>query len=306
MKKSDLIESWLNSEISEDEAILILERMKHDDHFTKEMVDSGEMHACLYTIFHEDKSFEELKLHQEAKSPDEIEDQIMHMIADGAPRQKDKKKRITVIDLPQKITVKTSSFEEKKNYWPMLGGIAALLVIILSIAVLTKKETPVEVVDENQSLSEDEKVSLVKDRDKEKNKTKPQKKNRVVKDLKPLKPLPRKTEKKESQTQVADLEPKTPKKEMEKKESLVPQTETTPQFIGHFTANSDYSSILRKDENIDVVKDLKIMNGDVLSTSFEAGAEISLQDGSTIIVDPSSELSISAQKISVTKGKARF
>ena len=87
MKKRELIESWLNSEISEDEAILLLERMKHDESFTKELIEVGEVHACLYTIFHEDTSFDELKLHQQSKSPDEIEDQIMHLISAGTSKK---------------------------------------------------------------------------------------------------------------------------------------------------------------------------------------------------------------------------
>ncbi|MCM8526432.1 MAG: hypothetical protein NE327_07955, partial [Lentisphaeraceae bacterium] len=169
MKKSDLIESWLNSEISEDEAILILERMKHDDSFTKEMVSSGEIHAALYTIFHEDNSFEQLKLSEQSKSPEEIENQIMSLIAAGDPKEKEKKKRITVIDLPQHVTVQTKSFEKPKNYWPLFGAVAAILVLILSIAILTKKdEAPQETVEKNRSLSKDENISLVKDQRKKK------------------------------------------------------------------------------------------------------------------------------------------
>jgi len=174
VRKSDLIESWLNSEITEDEAILLLERMKHDDKFTKELVEAGEVHACLYTIFHEDTSFDELKLHELSKSPDEIEDQIMHMISVGQGKEKTKKKRITIIDLPQNVTTKTKSFEKPKNYWPIIAAVAAILLIIITLSILTKPaEPPQNIAKEPGGSLTTEGVVLVKD-----NKHRP---NKVVK-----------------------------------------------------------------------------------------------------------------------------
>ena len=192
MKKSELIESWLNSEISEDEAILILERMKHDDSFTKELLSSGEIHAALYTIFHEDNSFEQLKLNASSKSPEEIEDQIMQMIAAG--EVKEKKKRITIIDLPQQINVKTKSFQKPKNYWPLFGAVAAILVLIFSIATLTKKREAPLTVEQNRSLTKDENISLVQDQKEKqvviKDSQQPEVKTELVKNIPELKNSP--------------------------------------------------------------------------------------------------------------------
>ena len=304
MKKSDLIESWLNSEISEDEAILILERMKHDDSFTKELVNSGEIHAALYTIFHEDTSFDDLKLLQQSKSPDEIEDQIMGLIAAGEPKSKEKKKRITVIDLPQNVTVKTKSFEETKNYWPLFASVAALLVLVFSIALFSKSEDVESTTVENNSLAKDEQVSLVKDKKKTKEvqvKKKNVVKNRETKNhqAQPLKEVPLKKV-------VAEVEKKQAPQDSPPKESPNLKPDNVLEAMGHFTEASDYGTVSRKGEVLDVAEGMKVLPGDVLSTSFESGTAIKLSDGSTIFVDPSTELVLSPQKITVVKGHARF
>ena len=297
MKKKDLIESWLNSEITEDEAILLLERMKHDDKFTKELVEAGEVHACLYTIFHEDTSFDALKLHELSKSPDEIEDQIMQMISDGPPKEKSRKKRITVVDLPQNVTAKTKSFEKSKNYWPLVGGIAAILAIILTISIFSEPEVKEELTKGAEGSLENERISLIKDnKKKEKSKTKSE---RIISD-KNNNPL-QKPDKKLVQ-----------KREIPKKETIdkldLPQEPVIvkTEVLGEFSELPEYSSLIRNGQEIEINNRTKIRSGDELATSFESKAKVKLTDGSLISLQESTGISFFAQKIIIKKGKAYF
>ena len=297
MKKSDLIEAWLNSEISEDEAILLLERLKHDESFKKELVNSGEIHAALYTVFHEDNSFEQLKLHEASKSPDEIEDQIMNMIAAGNSKGNEKKKRITVIDLPQNVMVKTKSFEKSRNYWPLFGSIAAILAIILSVAILSKKDKPQQAVEKNHSVSEDETVSLVKD---PKKKIPQQKKNdRIQSKESPSEGLKVVSKAEASAKKVEVAEPKNQKTEVvtEVKNILA---------LGEVEGASEYCSILRKGKSTDVVPGIKIEEGDELSTSFESPVKVKLHDGSYVELGMNSTAIFSNQKITILSGFGVF
>ena len=304
MKKSDLIESWLNSEISEDEAILILERMKHDDSFTKELVSSGEIHAALYTIYHEDNSFEQLKLNEASKSPEEIEEQIMHMIAAGEPKEKEKKKRITIIDLPQNITVKTKSFEKPKNYWPLFSAVAALLVIILTIAVLTKQSEPLETVEQDRSLSKDENISLVKDQIKKQAETKDSQKaeveTRVVKNLPELK-KPETTAPLEK-TKIVEMVK--PEKKAELKQTVVEVKKLLR--VGHVEGKSEYCSITRNGKSLDVVAGIDLLSGDELFTSSQSPITVRLFDGSYVKLATNSALKLNRQKAVLTSGEALF
>lgn len=300
MKKSDLIEAWLNSEISEDEAILILERLKHDESFKKELVNSGEIHAALYTIFHEENSFEQLKLHEASKSPDEIEDQIMHMIASGNSKVNEKKKRITVIDLPQNVRLKTKRFEKPRNYWPLFGSIAAILAIILSIAILSKKDTSPQAVEKNHSLSEDETVSLVEDAKKKTSQNKKNQdhfqKNENKQTVKPLKVV----------SKEEDLSKKAEAVEPEKQGTQVVIEARNLLDLGLVEGASEYCTILRKGSVIDVVPGIKIEEGDELSTSYESPVKVKLHDGSYVELGMNSTAIFSNQKIKISSGVGIF
>lgn len=312
MKKSDLIEAWLNSEVSEDEAILILERMKHDDSFTKEIVDLSDIHACLYTIYHEENSFDELKLNPESMSPDEIEDNIIQMISEGnAKKEKEKKKRITVIDLPQKITVKTKSFEQPKNYWPLVAGIAAVLTIIFMIVALTGKKPHETVVEhKDRTDTQGENISLVKDRQQKKPVKKspgkdtgdnqpPVKVVKVVKE-KPVIKVEEPVDKGSETINVTETG-KTPV-ENDAKKVVTPKIEN----LGLLVDSSEYSVITRGKETFDAVKDFKLREGDELSTSYESKAKIRLMDESFIDVDLNTTLKFVDGKVVIVKGKADF
>lgn len=298
MKKSDLIESWLNSEITEDEAILLLERMKHDDSFNKELIESGEVHACLYTIFHEDTSFDELKLHEHAKSPDEIEDQIMHMISLGEPKEKSKKKRITVIDLPQYPNVKTKSFEQERNYWPLIGAVAAILAIVFTVALFSKKSPSDPVASEGEGSLQNEKIVLAKDKKRKENSLAKDKKPQLKPDKNELKP--------EVEKPVVGIKEIPQKESIIKSEDKTEQTLVSAEFLGKFLEVPEYCSLLRNNLEVEINEHTEIRAGDVLSTSYESKASVRLKDASLISLDPGTKVKFSSQQLSVYKGNAFF
>lgn len=315
MKKSDLIEAWLNSEVSEDEAILILERMKHDDSFTKEIVDLSEIHACLYTIYHEENSFDELKLNPESLSPDEMEDQIIQMISEGnAKKEKEKKKRITVIDLPQNVTVKTKSFEQPKNYWPLVAGLAAVLTIIFMIVALTGKKSQEPVAEhKDRTDTRGENISLVQDKQK-KNFKKPViniPKKEIDENQQPAEIVKVQKDKPAKKVEEGALNGTEPMKIAEKEKTPLPPVNnknipSKVESLGLLVDSSEYSVITRGKETFDAVKDFKLQNGDELSTSYEAKAKIRLMDESFIDVDLNSTLKFIDGKVVVINGRADF
>ncbi len=298
MKKSDLIESWLNSEISEDEAILLLERMKHDDSFNKELIESGEVHACLYTIFHEETSFDELKLHEHSKSPDEIEDQIMHMISVGEPKKKTKKKRITVIDLPQNLNTKTKPFEKPRDYWPLVGGIAAILAIILTIAILSKPKDDNGVANVIEGSLQNDDISVVQNKKKKSNHSPKNKKPRLIPEKNNVQ--------KQSQQQIADKPKASQQDSVKKSKTTVAPVLVKAEVLGKFQELPEYVFLIRNGKEIEINENTEIQTGDELTTSFESKALVILKDGSVVKLDPSSKVIFSAHEVTIKKGNAFF